>query len=116
MLISPQSSLTRSTVPRKDRLSQISLVGSCTVLVNPIKDVGEYIIKVCENEFEDTLHQYDNPIPKFITDVEALEAGTESGYSPNFHPDGGDTKGPEEINANEEHNNQDAEDEPVIEP
>ena len=39
-----------------------------------------------------------------------------SGYSPNFHPNGGDAKGPEEINANEEHNKQDAEDEPVIEP
>ena len=91
-------------------------ISSCTVLVNPIKDVGEYIIKVRENEFEDILHQYDNPIPKFITDVEALEAGTESGYSPNFHPDGGDTKGPEEINPNEEHNNQDGEDEPAIEP
>ena len=58
-------------------------------MVQPLKDISQHIIKTRENEFEDILHRYDNPIPKFITDIDALQAEEGSGYSPNFHPDGG---------------------------
>ena len=64
-------------------------IQSCSILVQPIGNVGQHIIKARETEFEDILHQYDNPIPKFISDEEALQAADMAGYSPNFHPNGG---------------------------
>ncbi len=67
-------------------------IGSCTVLVQPIKNVGEHIIKAKEAEFEDIIHHYDNPIPKFITDEDALQAENETGYSSSFSPTGGPAK------------------------
>ena len=64
-------------------------IKSCSIMVQPLKDISQHIIKTRENEFEDILHRYDNPIPKFITDIDALHAEEGSGYSPHFHPDGG---------------------------
>ena len=64
-------------------------IQSCSILVQPIKSIGEHIIKARESDFEDILHQYDNPIPKFISDEEALQAANVTDYSPNFHPTGG---------------------------
>ena len=64
-------------------------ISGCSVVVQPIDNITDHVVKSCEVKFESLLHQYDQVVPKFITDQEALDLENSATYSPSFKPDGG---------------------------